>query len=279
MGAIENPDGIRLSRKVIYDFGANNGDDLLYYLKKADLVVAVEANPLLCRQMEDRFSAAVQSGKLCIENCVLVAEPVEPEAHFYLHKRHSVLGQFPRPDESVIRDYDRVLVRSESVMNILHKHGAPFYIKLDIEGYDAAILKELFRNQVTPPFLSAESTSIQVFALLVAMGGYKAFKLVEGAKVAKDFKDCSIAVNGISERYSFPPHSAGPFGEDIPGDWLNADDLFEILAARKMGWRDIHATRLFDPDPTSKAQKKRYLTNHLRGWLLSKLRSAGKMAA
>ena len=33
-------------KEIIYDFGSNNGCNLAYYLKKADKVVAVEANPL-----------------------------------------------------------------------------------------------------------------------------------------------------------------------------------------------------------------------------------------
>jgi hypothetical protein len=43
-------------KKVIYDFGSNNGDDIPYYLKKSDLVVAVEADPLLCDHIKTRFS-------------------------------------------------------------------------------------------------------------------------------------------------------------------------------------------------------------------------------
>ena len=35
-------------KKIIYDFGANNGDNIEYYLLKSDLVIAVEANPELC---------------------------------------------------------------------------------------------------------------------------------------------------------------------------------------------------------------------------------------
>jgi FkbM family methyltransferase len=261
------------SRKIIYDFGANNGSDIPYYLKKAELVVAVEANPSLCRGIEERFSTAIKEGRLRVENCVLVDDGADQEVYFYLHKRHHVLGQFPQPDESVIGDYNKVLLPSQTVMQILHKHGAPYYIKIDIEGYDEAILRELFRNGVRPPFISAESTSIQVFALLAGMGEYSAFKLVEGATVAKKYRNRMICVNGGREVYSFPPHSAGPFGEDIAGEWMNADDLFNVLAAKKMGWRDIHATNLFQPDPTSRMQKRRYMLRHLRGWLLAKLRS------
>ncbi len=55
--------------KVIYDLGANTGDDIAYYLKKADKVVAVEANPTLAKQIESKYSAAISEGRLFVENC------------------------------------------------------------------------------------------------------------------------------------------------------------------------------------------------------------------
>lgn len=259
------------SRKIIYDFGANNGDDLPYYLKKADLVVAVEANPALCRQIEERFSAAIREGRLRVENCVLVTDSTEPQVYFYLHKRRHVLGQYPPPDESVIADYDKLLLPSQPVMEILRKHGTPYYIKIDIEHYDEAILKELFRNGIRPPYISAEAASIQVFALLAAMGEYSAFKLVDGATVAKKYKAYRISIDRGRESYSFPAHSAGPFGEDIAGDWMNADELFRVLAARGLGWKDIHATSLVQLDPSSRVERSRQKRRHLRGWLRAKL--------
>lgn len=58
-------------RKIIYDLGANNGDEIPYYLKKADTVVAVEANPVLCDQIRDRFAVQIAEGRLFVEGCVL----------------------------------------------------------------------------------------------------------------------------------------------------------------------------------------------------------------
>ncbi len=263
-------------KKIIYDFGANNGDDIPYYLKKAELVVAVEANPSLCQKIEERFCSAIQEGRLRVENCVLVGDGNAPEVYFYLHKRNHVLGQFPQPDENVIENYTKVLLPSKSVMQILDKHGAPYYIKIDIEHYEEVILKELFRHHVRPPFISAESHSSQVFALLVGMGEYSAFKLVDGATVAKKYKNYAICVGGGQEIYSFPHQSAGPFGEDILGEWMDADDLFHRLAAKKLGWKDIHATNLVQLDSTSRAQKRQSMRRHIRGWILVKLRSFRK---
>ena len=264
------------ARKIIYDLGANNGDNIPYYLKKADLVVAVEANPSLCAEIRERFSSAIGEDRLRIENCVLVGAGGGPDVYFYLHKRRHVLSQFPKPDESVIELYDKVLLPSRSVMQILEQHGSPHYIKIDVEYSEEVILRELFQNRIMPPFISAEAHSIRVFALLAGMGEYTAFKLVDGATVAKKYKNHPIAVEGNRELYSFPPHSAGPFGEDIVGEWMNADDLFEELAAKKLGWKDIHATNLVRLDPTSRMQKKRYMRRHLRGWISAKLRSLQK---
>lgn len=267
------PETMPESAKVIYDFGANNGDDIPYYLKKADRVVAVEANPALCKDMEERFATAIAEGRLRIENCVLVGEESAPEVYFHLHKRHHVLGQFPEPDASVKKDYDRVLLPSKPVIELLREYGVPYYIKIDMEHSDEAILKALLRHGVRPPFISAELQSIQIFALLAGMGEYNAFKLVEGATVAKKYTNHAICVGDHHETYSFPAHSAGPFGEDVAGDWMNADDLFEVLAVKKPGWKDIHATHLAQLDTASRARKKRYASRYFRGWALEKLRS------
>jgi len=229
------PESASKLMKVIYDFGANNGDDLPYYLKKADRVVAVEANPVLCREIEARFASAICEGRLFVENCVLTCCDSGPEVPFYLHKRRHVLGQFPEPDASVRESYEKVVLPSMPVREILRKYGEPYYIKVDIEGSDEAVLREIFRNGVVPPYISAELQSITVFALLAGMGEYRAFKLVEGKTVAKEYRNHLIVVNGRTERYSFPEHSAGPFGEDVAGEWMSADDLFEILAARGGG--------------------------------------------
>lgn len=260
------------AKRVIYDFGANNGDDLPYYLKKADLVVAVEANPSLCRTIEQRFSSAIAEGRLKVENCVLTGDESNAEVPFYLHKRHHVLGQFPQPDANVLPDYEQVLLPSRSVLSIIHQYGAPHYIKIDIEHYEEPILRAMFQAGIRPPYLSAESHSIKVFALLAGLGDYSAFKLVDGATVAEKYSNHAITVGSGSERYSFPPHSAGPFGDDIPGAWRNADDLFELLAKVGLGWKDIHATNLVQPDVTSRAEKKRGMRRHLRAWVLAKLR-------
>lgn len=92
----------------------------------------------------------------------------------------------------------------------------------------------------------------------------------DGATVEKKYTDCPIHGLGGLERYSFPRHSAGPFGEDLAGEWMNAEDLFYALAAAKLGWKDIHATNLVRPDPVSQRTKRRQMLRHFRGWMSAK---------
>ena len=161
-------------KKIIYDFGANNGDDIPYYHLKADLVVAVEANPLLCEFIKDRFKDQISAGYLVVENCVLSAEHSSKPVDFFIHKTNHVLSQFPRPDN--LEDFEKVSLPSKYICQIIQEYGSPYYIKIDIEHYDQVILRELFVNNVMPPYISSESHSIEVFSMMVAIGKYNAFK-------------------------------------------------------------------------------------------------------
>lgn len=245
--------------KIIYDFGANNGDDIPYYLMNSDLVVAVEANPALCRLIEDRFQLERQSGRLVIENCVLTADDESPKVAFYIHKSNHVLSQFPKPTHDLAENFEKVLLPSMSVISIIKRYGAPHYIKIDIEHYDSQILRALFEKGIFPPFISAESHSIEVFSLLVSLGRYNAFKLVDGETVSQVYSNRLILSDQGEARYSFPFHSAGPFGNDIDGKWMDANNFFRLLAFEGLGWKDIHATNQVEADPSVSASMRDYL--------------------
>lgn len=236
--------------RVIYDFGANNGDDVGYYLKKADLVVAVEANPDLCSVMMRRFSSFVESGQLIIENCVLSVDHDTTDIEFYIHRRSHLLSQLPKPSDQQIADFTKVTLPARRPVDIIKQHGEPHYIKIDIEHYDHVVLRSLFDEGIVPPYLSVESHSARVLGLLLSRAEYAAFKLVDGASVSEDYASAEIQnKNGLVERYAFPLHSAGPFGGDLKGEWLNPEDFVRYLGIVGFGWKDIHVSRTDSPSP------------------------------
>lgn len=237
-----------MSETVIYDFGANNGDDIPYYLSRAAKVVAVEANTSLCREIEDRFPAEIRSGRLFIENCVLASDN-KGDVSFYIHKDNHVLSQFPEPEDK--SGFTEIRLRSRTPSEIVEQYGPPLYVKIDVEHYDQVILKSLFDAGIRPPFISAESHSIEIFALLVAAGRYNSFKLIDGQTVSTKYKN-------------HPHHSAGPFGNDVNGEWMTAENFFQYLAHEGLGWKDIHATNVIEPNISAKAGLLTYARLSLR---------------
>lgn len=236
-------------KRIIFDFGANNGDDVAYYLLKADLVVAVEANPVLADQIRTKFADAIANGRLVVESCALTVEATAESVPFYVHATNHVLSQFPEPPTAVLGQFNRIAVPAVNVVELIRRHGEPYYVKIDIEHYDQAILRRLFADGIRPPYISAESHSIDVFAFLIALGGYQAFKLVDGRSVQNRYRNAMIKTAQGERQYSFPEHSAGPFGEDIAGPWMTRNNFFRVLSYAGLGWRDIHASRVDAPDP------------------------------
>ena len=234
--------------KIIYDVGSNNGDDIPYYLKKSDLVVAVEADPSLAALIRGRFSAEIASGRVVVENYVITVAEQSAATPFYIHKGHHVLSQFGRPAEDRIDQFEETHLPSKRLVQVIEQYGTPHYVKIDVEGYDQDLLEDLFSHRIFPPYLSAESHSIKVFTALVSLGRYKAFKLVDGPSIPHTYGRHTIRTTSGAEEHAFPDHSAGPFGNDINGGWEGPESFFRTLASAGLGWKDIHVSNVDLPE-------------------------------
>lgn len=230
---------------VIYDFGMNNGDDAEYYLLKGSKVVGVEANPALCRQVEQRFAAEIGEGRLVVLNCALSGREAGT-TDFFIHKENDVLSQLLVPDS--MGEFERIRVPCRNPVEIIREQGEARYIKVDLEGLDAEILRTVFAAGIRPPEISAESHTIDVFACLVE-AGYKSFNLVDGESVPALYRDARIETPDGTRVFHFKPHSAGPFGVDIRSDWHDPEAFFHLLATVGLGWKDIHASDLIPAGP------------------------------
>ena len=56
---------------LIYDVGLHAGEDSLFYLLKGFRVVAVDANPAMCRLAGERLARFVETGQLRIVNAAI----------------------------------------------------------------------------------------------------------------------------------------------------------------------------------------------------------------
>ena len=53
-----------MQNDLIYDIGMHKGEDTDFYLRKGFSVVAIEANPDLCKECTQKFRRARDSGRL-----------------------------------------------------------------------------------------------------------------------------------------------------------------------------------------------------------------------
>jgi FkbM family methyltransferase len=229
---------------LVYDFGMNNGDDVDYYLAKGCRVIAVEANPALCESGAKRFPVNIADGTLKILNCAVSDR--EGTAEFFIHDQYSGLSTLA-PDAArrsdIEMNWTRIPVTLRQASSIIREFGEPLYVKVDVEFVDHIVLRDLLVHAIKPPYISAESHLIDVYCCLVSMG-YEKFKLLDGKSVPTRFRDYPIARFGADKvNFSFGDESSGPFGEDIPGPWIDKTRLLGELMETGLGWKDIHAKR------------------------------------
>jgi hypothetical protein len=123
-------------------------------------------------------------------------------------------------------DYVQIEMISKNILDLIYEFGDPFYIKIDLEDYDHIILQEIFNNKINPKYISSECHNLEVFNLMTNNDKYNFFKLSKGKDVHLE-KYQIKNVSGLEINYEFPVHSAGPFGEDIKGNWLSKD-IFKL---------------------------------------------------
>lgn len=129
--------------------------------------------------------------------------------------------------------------------DLLREYGEPYFLKIDIEGYDLLVLQDLLAARIRPARISAEAHSIEVVATLIAMG-YTHLQLINGREVGRTIARRTITrVDGTKVPYLFRKHAAGPFDDDLPGPWLNPEAAMLQWIGRRAffgrGWMDVHA--------------------------------------
>lgn len=233
--------------KVIYDFGANAGQNLRYYLRKADVVVAVEANPDLADAIRQEFADEILGGRVHVVSAAITSDAADAgSADFFVYQGARpdghVLSSLERPASQSPRDFGVISVPTVSARALFEQYGDPYYVKIDIEHHDATVLRDVLQWQPLPDFVSAEAHDPEVLALLLLERRYLGFQIVNGSRVQSDFGNALITVGGAKMIWNFVRHSAGPFGEDLPSAWLTRPALLRQYGQLGPGWFDIHAS-------------------------------------
>lgn len=233
--------------RLIIDLGMNNGDDTAFYLSRGFSVAALDANPALCEKAQARFRTAIDEGRLTILNAAIWEKP--GRASFYVNLDNDLWSSLDAGWAG--RDatkYKEIAVECVTLDSLFGEFGVPYYLKIDVEGVDQSVLEQLRGGDLLPLFVSVEDCrfGFQYMQTLAACG-YDRFKLLDQSTVSQ-MQDMTVG-------HVFPPGSSGPFGHDLPGQWLPYDEMVQLysttvrdLAGNRLAprtqWWDIHCTNL-----------------------------------
>lgn len=261
MGGATNVSAPSVCRDLVFDVGANNGDDTAHYLERGFRVLAVEADPDLAAACHRRFLSEVAAGRLTILNIAIAAE--EGTAVFYVSEGNR--GVWSSLDEELARRTGlaarRLEIPARRFRSLLEEYGVPYYLKIDIEGADHLCLRDL-TPACAPPYLSFEASESDIAHLFwLANCGYSRFKLIDqmdgfrqamparlhswplvGASVSGLLRRRLRAVPGLaplvrgsrrllhldsngSGSRAFPISSSGPMADRSDGPWRSLPEV------------------------------------------------------
>ena len=239
--------------KTIFDLGFFNGDDTDFYLKKGFRVIAIDANPAMIEAGTIRFSEQLETSQLILLNRAI--SKCSGDLEFYINSS--------KPDwsscnkgmaESDGSQSNIVNVQGITIQDLFNEFGMPYYMKVDVEGVDVTIAKQITLQHIFPEYVSFELNKndfSSIFSYLF-IAGYREFQLVNQSlhrtrKLPVEQKE------GYSIEYNFSPYSSGPFGKDLPEKkWLTYNEVISRYIKYRelklidneelaLGWLDLHA--------------------------------------
>lgn len=245
--------------RLIFDIGFNNGDDTAHYLAREFEVLAVEANPELVEAGRKRFADAIAAGKLRLLGVGIGA--AAGSAEFYVNRTEDKWSSFVPELGQRGGSFSTVAVPITTLSALFADYGTPFYVKIDVEGYEWICLKDLTAR---PQYVSVEAHHLEYLALLYTKG-YRQFKVVNQNAHA-----------------GFPPGASGPVSDTITDwdsletaayDWLHVRLDRARRSSLAHGWYDFHA-RLGGEELASghaKAPLRFRQTRHAYWWTRARL--------
>lgn len=242
----------KLMSDFVVDVGMHDGKDSAYYASRGYQVLAFEANPHLCADVQKRFTAL----KIPVEIRNRAISDEVGEVEFYVNRFNTTwssldasLGQRRDGADKVLVSTCRLDRELAPICDRLH------YIKIDIEGYDEVALKQVLRLPKLPKYISVENGSEQMIDHLTS-AGFDKFKLSNQRYVPTQTVPMKT-VHGKMVEHSFERSSSGMWGEDLEGRWFTEAEIRKLIggltAARRLcpgnlfaeavGWFDLHAKR------------------------------------
>lgn len=276
---------------LIYDVGLFDGADTAYYLFRGYNVVAIDANPLMIEKAKPRFFEEIQAKRLTLLNIGISKKPGTDVFWISDHPEWSSFDRTIASRNGT--EHKSVPVPSVPFSQLLAEYGTPHYLKIDIEGNDRLCVEALRGMKlpryisaeaecVGDSAVLADEEALAMLNLLRDVG-FRRFKLVDQnrgwtpvrstvpgrfcmrlltsvgrgrlrvpglCRIVDRFTDFA-RVEALG--FAFSPGCSGPWGEDIPGDWMKFEKARSTYLRKRRSffsqehelwsfWHDWHAT-------------------------------------
>jgi FkbM family methyltransferase len=237
-----------MNPNLVYDIGMHLGQDTEFYLKKGFHVIAIEANPVLVDEQKERFKDFIARDQLRILNVGIGQE--RGRFTFYVNDYLSEWSSFDKEIGTRGGKFHEIEVEMVPLEDVLAICGIPYYLKIDIEGYDFIALRAIRSFSDKPKFISVENGQKPLLDFLHEEG-YTQFKFINQQKVPEQ-KVTYPAREGVFVPHVFPFGASGLFGDETPGEWLDYHNVLKLINAywdnperdaNIHGWFDLHAKR------------------------------------
>lgn len=259
------------NENLVFDIGMHNGQDTGFYLSQGFNVVAVEANPILCKKNEVKFKKFIKTGQLIIINKA-IGETINEKVTFYISEHSSWSSMIEEKAKRSNKFVSEVVVSTITLHSLIKQYGVPYYCKIDIEGYDNVAVSSLLGTGLLPKYISIELDNEQIDSTnsveLLAKLGYNKFKVVnqlsldvvskeiqkkQDSKFSYLYKKIKrpLAFIGTKNFYfsiDMFRNMSGKFGKKTDGIWLSLEEINQLLLKIKSegknnySWCDCHAT-------------------------------------
>lgn len=240
---------VPVSEDLIYDIGLHKGEDTDFYLKKGFRVVAIEANPKLADEARRRFSKYITNGRLTLVVGAVIetgqGEAISEFVSFYENEDMPIWGTVNKTwaDRNARLGHESRVIQVPAInlKTVIAKHGMPYYMKIDIEGCDVICLRALENFSAKPIYLSFESDKVSMNGIraeleLLLRLGYRDFMAVEQSSISERAVSSQPPLEGNYAEHAFVHGCSGPFGKELPGLWLTANQLARNYRAIHLGY-------------------------------------------